>query len=201
MSMTAEQALLALFGESTVLPADESFDDCAGCKIFLVENLRDDEFVGMVAVFREKEGITKPLHECLAEFSGAHRSGNGEYVCVKQGTGRQGCWVLSGLLLKRLEERNAEIKQALFAEATAGACREENQQSVASHSFPNSSQRLARMRESFEKEKSVLADDYAYFTTPRESIHPNKAGRKSAEQSGRRSPERSETRSSDKTGD
>lgn len=100
-----------------MLPADESFDDCAGCKIFLVENLRDDELIGMVAVFREKEGITKPLNECLAEFSGARRSGNGEYVCVKHGTGREGCWVLSGLLLKRLEERNAKIKQALFAEA------------------------------------------------------------------------------------
>jgi hypothetical protein len=35
-----ERALRALFGEPTVLPADESFDDCAGCKIFLVENLR-----------------------------------------------------------------------------------------------------------------------------------------------------------------
>lgn len=196
-----ERALLALFGESTVLPAEESFDDCAGCKIFLVENLRDDELIGMVAVFREKEGITKPLHECLAEFSGAHRNGNGEYVCVKQGTGREGCWVLSGLLLKRLEERNAEIKQALFAEATAGACREENQQSVASHSFPNSTQRLARMRESFEKEKSVLADDYAYFTTPHESIRPNKVERKSAELSETRSRERNETPSSDRTGD
>jgi hypothetical protein len=62
-------------------------------------------------------------------------------------------------------------------------------------------QRLARMRESFEKDRSVLADDYAYFTTPHESIRPNKAARKSAEQSERRSREQSETPSSDRTDD
>ena len=47
----------------------------------------------------------------------------------------------------------------------------------------------------------MLADDYAYFTTPRESIPQNKAARKSAEQSERQSPEPSETPSSDKTDD
>ena len=62
-------------------------------------------------------------------------------------------------------------------------------------------QRVARMRESFDKDRSVLADDYAYFTTPRESIHPNKAARKSAELSAQRFQELSETQSSDKTDD
>jgi hypothetical protein len=57
------------------------------------------------------------------------------------------------------------------------------------------------MRQSFDKDRSVLADDYAYFTTPRESIRPNKVERKSAEQSERQSLERSEMPSSDKTGD
>jgi hypothetical protein len=47
----------------------------------------------------------------------------------------------------------------------------------------------------------MLADDYAYFTTPRESIPLNKAARKLAEQSERRSPKPSETPSSDKTYD
>jgi hypothetical protein len=62
-------------------------------------------------------------------------------------------------------------------------------------------QRIDRMRKCFEKDKSVLAEDYAYFTTPRESIHRNKAARKSAGRNGRQSLERSETPSSDKTGD
>ena len=62
-------------------------------------------------------------------------------------------------------------------------------------------QRLARMRKSFETDRSMLADDYAYFTTPRESIPLNKAARKLAEQSERRSPKPSETPSSDKTYD
>jgi hypothetical protein len=68
-------------------------------------------------------------------------------------------------------------------------------------------QRLDRMRKSFEKTKSVLSEDYEYFTTPdasvtpRESIRRSKAARKSAERSERQSLEQSETRSSDKTGD
>jgi hypothetical protein len=62
-------------------------------------------------------------------------------------------------------------------------------------------QRIARMRESFEKDKSVLADDYAYFATPRESIRQNKAARKSAERNERQSLEQSETQSSDKSDD
>jgi hypothetical protein len=66
---------------------------------------------------------------------------------------------------------------------------------------PSPNQRLARMRDSFEKDKSVLADDYAYFATPRESIHRNKAARKSAERNERQSLERSETPSSDKSDD
>jgi hypothetical protein len=63
------------------------------------------------------------------------------------------------------------------------------------------------MRASFDANKSVLAEDYAYFTTPdvtatpRESIRPNKVERKSAELSETQSRERSETPSSDKTGD
>ena len=62
-------------------------------------------------------------------------------------------------------------------------------------------QRLARMRDSFERDKSMLADDYAYFATPRESIHPSKVERTSAEQSERRFPEQSEKQSSDKSDD
>jgi hypothetical protein len=65
----------------------------------------------------------------------------------------------------------------------------------------NPNHRLVRMRESFEKDRSVLADDYAYFTTPRVPTPQNKAERKSAEQSARRSLERSETLSSDRTDD
>lgn len=67
--------------------------------------------------------------------------------------------------------------------------------------FPDPAQRSARMRESFEKDRSVLVEDYAYFTTPRASIHLNKVERTSAEQSERQSPEQSETPSSDKSGD
>jgi hypothetical protein len=67
--------------------------------------------------------------------------------------------------------------------------------------------RLERMRESFENDKSVLAEDYRYFTTPdapvmpRASIPQSKAVRKSAERSGRQSRERSETPSSGRTDD
>jgi hypothetical protein len=61
--------------------------------------------------------------------------------------------------------------------------------------------RLERMRKSFEENKSVLADDYAYFTTPRESTRQNKAARKSAERSERQSREPSEKQSSDKSDD
>src|SRR5580704_5929240 len=54
-------------------------------------------------------------------------------------------------------------------------------------------QRLARMRKSFEKNKSVLTEDYKYFTTPdapakpRASIPQSKAARMSAEQSAQKS--------------
>jgi hypothetical protein len=66
---------------------------------------------------------------------------------------------------------------------------------------PSPNQRLARMRGSFEKDKSILAADYAYFSTPRESIPQNKVARTSAGQSERQSLERSETPSSDKSDD
>jgi hypothetical protein len=66
---------------------------------------------------------------------------------------------------------------------------------------PSPNQRLSRMRDSFEKDKSVLADDYAHFTTPRVPIRQNKAARKSAERNERQSLERSETPSSDKSDD
>jgi hypothetical protein len=57
-------------------------------------------------------------------------------------------------------------------------------------------QRIARMRKSFEKDKSVLTEDYKYFTTPdtpkpRVSIPRSKAARKSAERSAPKSPKRS----------
>jgi len=55
-------------------------------------------------------------------------------------------------------------------------------------------QRLARMRKSFANDKSVLTEDYKYFTTPdalakpRESILRNKAAHRSVELSVRKSP-------------
>jgi hypothetical protein len=58
-------------------------------------------------------------------------------------------------------------------------------------------ERLARMRKSFEKDKSMLTADYKYFTTPdepakpRASIPRNKAARKSEERSAPKSPKRS----------
>jgi hypothetical protein len=57
-------------------------------------------------------------------------------------------------------------------------------------------ERLARMRKSFDKDRSVLAEDYKFFTTPdapmpRESIPQSKAARKSAEQPVPKSPRRS----------
>jgi len=57
--------------------------------------------------------------------------------------------------------------------------------------------RLARMRKSFEKDKSVLTEDYKYFITPdalarpRASIPQNKAARKSVERSAPKSPKSS----------
>jgi len=58
-------------------------------------------------------------------------------------------------------------------------------------------QRLDRMRKSFAKNKSVLTEDYKYFTTPdisakpRVSIRRNKVAHKSAEQSAPKFPKRS----------
>jgi hypothetical protein len=58
------------------------------------------------------------------------------------------------------------------------------------------SQRLARMRKSFEKDKSVLAEDYEFFITPdapkpHASIPRSKAAHKLAEQPVPKSPKRS----------
>lgn len=58
-------------------------------------------------------------------------------------------------------------------------------------------ERLTRMRKSFDRYKSVLAEDYKYFTTPdapakpRASIPRNKAARKSGERSAPKSPKQS----------
>jgi hypothetical protein len=58
-------------------------------------------------------------------------------------------------------------------------------------------QRLARMRKSFEKNKSMLTEDYKYFTTPdapatpHVSIRRNKVARKSGERFAPKSPKRS----------
>jgi hypothetical protein len=66
-----------------------------------------------------------------------------------------------------------------------------------SRSMTTPNQRLARMRKSFERNKSVLTEDYKYFTTPevsampRVSIRRNKAAHKSAEQSVQKSPKQS----------
>lgn len=56
--------------------------------------------------------------------------------------------------------------------------------------------RLERMRKSFAKDKSVLAEDYAFFTgpeaaTPDAPTPPSRVGRTSGAQSERRSPKRS----------
>jgi hypothetical protein len=57
-------------------------------------------------------------------------------------------------------------------------------------------QRLDRMRESFARDKSVLAEDYKFFTTPatptpRVSIPRNKAAHKLVEQPVPKSPKQS----------
>jgi hypothetical protein len=58
-------------------------------------------------------------------------------------------------------------------------------------------ERLARMRKSFEKDRSVLSTDYKYFTMPDAPVMPrastprNKAAHKLAERSARKSPKRS----------
>lgn len=58
-------------------------------------------------------------------------------------------------------------------------------------------QRLLRMRNSFGKDKSILAEDYKFFTTPdapakpRVSTPRSKAARKSEEQSAPKSPKQS----------
>lgn len=57
-------------------------------------------------------------------------------------------------------------------------------------------QRLVRMRKSFAKNKSVLADDYQYFTTPdqvmpRASTPQSTVVRKSEELSVQKSPKQS----------
>jgi hypothetical protein len=68
-------------------------------------------------------------------------------------------------------------------------------------------ERLIRMRESFERNKSMLVEDYQYFSTrhasltPRASTPRNKAARTSEEQCERQSQEQSEMLSSDKNDD
>ena len=58
-------------------------------------------------------------------------------------------------------------------------------------------ERLARMRKSFKKDRSILAEDYKYFTTPDASakqhgpIHRSKAAHMSGELSVPKSPKRS----------
>jgi hypothetical protein len=61
---------------------------------------------------------------------------------------------------------------------------------------PSAAQRLERMRRSFNKDYSVLAEDYEFFTngafiTKDASTSPSKARRKSATPSVRKSPRRS----------
>jgi hypothetical protein len=57
-------------------------------------------------------------------------------------------------------------------------------------------ERLARMRKSFDRNRSVLTQDYKYFTTPdapatpRVSIPRNKVAHKLAERSAPKSPKR-----------
>ena len=56
--------------------------------------------------------------------------------------------------------------------------------------------RLERMRKSFDKDKSVLAEDYVFFTgakaaTPDAPTRPSRVVRRSGARSERRSPRRS----------
>lgn len=51
-------------------------------------------------------------------------------------------------------------------------------------------QRLTRMRRAFAKNRSILMDDYEYFTTPRVPIPQSKAAHKSEEPSAPKSPKR-----------
>ena len=51
--------------------------------------------------------------------------------------------------------------------------------------------RLKRMRTSFERNRSVLVEDYEHFTTPDVPTPPSKAERKSEAPRVRRSPRRS----------
>lgn len=56
------------------------------------------------------------------------------------------------------------------------------------------SERLTRMREMFDSERAVLAEDYEHFTRPSSPdapIRPSKAGRKSGMARARRAPKRS----------
>jgi hypothetical protein len=58
-------------------------------------------------------------------------------------------------------------------------------------------ERLARMRKSFERNRTVLTADYKYFITPGAPVMPheptprNKVARKSAERSAPKSPKQS----------
>ena len=61
---------------------------------------------------------------------------------------------------------------------------------------PTPAERLQRMRTSFDKDRSILAEDYAFFTgpeapTPDAPKSPSRARRRSAAPSGRKSPGRS----------
>lgn len=56
---------------------------------------------------------------------------------------------------------------------------------------PTPAQRMRRMLESFDKDRSVLREDYAYFTTPDAPTRPSKALRTSEAPSARRGPRRS----------
>lgn len=60
-------------------------------------------------------------------------------------------------------------------------------------------ERMARMRRTFTKDRSILAVDYEYFITQRDSTVQSIAERKSEERCERQSQGQSETRSSDKS--
>ena len=61
--------------------------------------------------------------------------------------------------------------------------------------LPTPAERLQRMKESFNEDYSILAEDYEFFTTgesrQQESIPLNRAVRKSGEPSEKRSPKSS----------
>jgi len=95
--MTDEEYLDHLFASTSSLPSHDSFNYCASCEELIVY-LCNNEFVRSIAIFREKEGIAKSLHESVAELKRCKRSGYAEYDRIGKCTLCDGDRLLSGFL-------------------------------------------------------------------------------------------------------